>query len=119
MQDFWPFLLTAVTSIAASSGFWAYLQSKDKQKSATTRLLMGLAYDKITYLGMRYIERGWITRDEYDDFQKYFYDPYTEFGGNGMADRIMGELSKLPLRRRNIYQEIAEAREKQGDNDYE
>lgn len=78
---------------------------------------MGLAYDKITYLGLKYIERGWISKDEYEDFRKYFYDPYTEFGGNGMADRIMSEISKLPLQRRDISKEIARAKEKQGDAD--
>lgn len=117
MQEIWPFLATAVTSFAASSGFWAYLQSKDTHKSATTRLLMGLSYDKITHLGMKYIERGWISKDEYEDFQKYFYHPYTEFGGNGMADRIMAEVSKLPLRKLDISKEIARVKEKQGDVD--
>lgn len=117
MQELWPFLATAVTSVAASSGFWAYLQSKDKHRSSTTRLLMGLSYDKITNLGMKYIKRGWISKDEYEDFQKYFYGPYTDLGGNGMADRIMAEVSKLPLLKRNISKEIARAKENQGDVD--
>ena len=29
-------------------------------------MLIGLAHDRIIYLGMTYIERGYITQDEYE-----------------------------------------------------
>lgn len=29
-------------------------------------MLIGLAHDRIVYLGMSYIDRGWITQDEYE-----------------------------------------------------
>lgn len=60
---------------------------------------MGLAYDKLTYLGLKHIERGYIPGDEYEDFMKYLYEPYIELGGNGMASRVMDEVAKLPLRK--------------------
>lgn len=93
--------LTSVASVLASSGFWAYMQRKDTAKSDTTKLLMGLAYDRITYLGLGYIDRGWITRDEYEDLQRYFFSPYKSLGGNGTAERIMADVSRLPFRTRN------------------
>jgi hypothetical protein len=98
--------LASITSLAASSGFWAYLQSRDKTKTAVARLLMGLAYDKIMHLGVSYIERGWISKDEYEDFRKYLYEPYKDFGGNGVAERIMLEVSQLKIRSASRYSEI-------------
>lgn len=84
--------------LAASSGFWLYLKNRSSAKDATTRLLMGLAHDKITYFGMKYIDRGWVTKDEYEDLRRYFYEPYIELGGNGTAERIMAAMQQLPLR---------------------
>lgn len=90
--------LTIVGSVGASSGFWAYLQRRDTQKSATTQLLLGLAHDRIIFLGMKYLDRGWITKDEYEDFIKYLWNPYATFGGNGLAEKIMADVQKLPIR---------------------
>ena len=51
------------------------------------------------YLGMGYIERGWITQDEYENLYEYLYKPYEKMGGNGSAKRVMGEVDKLPIRK--------------------
>jgi hypothetical protein len=99
-------LLTNVFAIVASSGFWAYITSKDKRKDATTQLLMGLSYDKIVTLGMIYIQRGWITKDEYEDYRRYLFEPYKALGGNGVAEKIMDDVSKLPLRSMNKYSQM-------------
>lgn len=90
-------IISVIASVGASSGFWAWFSKKSDKKSATTQLLLGLAYDRIITLGMAHIQRGWITKDEYDDFVKYLYAPYKEFGGNGLSEKIMGEVSKLPF----------------------
>lgn len=58
---------------------------------------MGLALFRMTDMGAAYLQRGWITFDEFSDFQKYLYEPYKELGGNGAADRMMQALSALPL----------------------
>lgn len=50
------------------------------------------------YLGMRYIDRGWITQDEYENLNTYLYEPYMKLGGNGSALRVMQEVNKLPIR---------------------
>lgn len=89
---------TIIASVAASSGFWAYLQKKDSQKGATLKLLLGIAHDRIIFLGMSYVDRGWLTKDEYEDFYKYLYSPYSEFGGNGLAEKVFLEVQKLPIR---------------------
>ena len=54
--------------------------------------------DRIMYLGMRYIDRGWITQDEYENLNTYLYEPYKKLGGNGSALRVMQEVNKLPIR---------------------
>jgi hypothetical protein len=99
-------LVAIVVASMASTGFWAFVQGRTAKKSAVSRLLLGLAYDKITNLGMKYIDRGWITKDEYEDFRRYLYEPYKEFGGNGVGDRIMLAVSNLPLRSITIYPEV-------------
>jgi hypothetical protein len=71
---------------------------------------MGLAYDKITHLGMSYIERGWISKDEYEEFRKYLFDPYKDNGGNGVAEAIMNQVSQLPMRSPNKYSELLQVK---------
>ena len=98
-NDIVTIVVSAFSATLASSGFWAYIMARKEGKSASSRLLMGLAYDKIIWLGMAYLDKGSITKDEYEDFNKYLYEPYIELGGNGIAKRIMEEISKLPLSR--------------------
>lgn len=90
-------VITIVVSVIASGGFWSYLQRRENLKGATTQLLLGLAHDRIIFLGMAYIERGFVTKDEYEDFRKYLYDPYSQFGGNGLAEKVAAQVSNLPM----------------------
>lgn len=102
-----PWLQSVVTilcAVLASSGFWAFLQKRaerkaaeNKQTTVETQMLIGLAHDRIVYLGMVYIERGYITQDEYENLYEYLYKPYEKLGGNGSAKRIMTEVNKLPI----------------------
>lgn len=107
--------LVAAGSVVASSGFWAYVMRKTDRKDAATRLMMGLAYIEIVTLGANYIQRGSITREEYEDLRHYFYDPYIELGGNGVAARIMKAVEELPVTSRR-YAEMAEVRTREGEH---
>lgn len=98
MTEWLKMALTIVASVLASSGFWAYLQHKSESKDVRSQMLVGLAHDRITHLGLNYIERGWITKDEYENLHDYLYVPYHKMGGNGSAERIMKEVANLPLR---------------------
>lgn len=91
-------LVTVFVTVLASNGFWAVIQKKFDRYSTEKKLLVGLAHDRIIYVGEGFIARGWITYDEYEDFMKYLYMPYAEYGGNGAAERILDEVKKLPLR---------------------
>lgn len=88
---------TVLITLIGSAGFWSYLEARRAKKSASTRLLIGIAHDRITFLGMKYVEQGYITRDEYENLNDYLYEPYAEAGGNGSAKRVMEEVRKLPL----------------------
>lgn len=90
--------LQVVLAVFASSGLWAFLQSLLNRRSAKTKMILGLGHDRIICLCMRYINRGWITDDEYEDLEKYLYTPYIKMGGNGTAKRLMEEVGKLPIR---------------------
>ena len=61
-------------------------------------MLLGIAHDRIMYLGMKYIERGFITKDEYENLDVYLYSPYKKLGGNGACERVIDEVKRLPIR---------------------
>ena len=97
-MEFWFQLLLAVfSSVLASSGLWAYMTKRLEKKDVKTEMLIGLGHDRIMYLGMSYVERGWITSDEYENLYEYLYKPYEKMGGNGSAKRIMHEVDRLPI----------------------
>lgn len=101
-MDFWFQLVTTIVcSVLASSGLWAYLTKRMDRKDAKTDLLLGIAHEKILSLGMSYIERGYITRDEYENLHTYLYEPYRRVmkdGDTSAADRMIKEVDKLPIK---------------------
>lgn len=91
-------VVTIVTSVLASSGFWAFIQRYFDKNDTVKRLLIGIGHDRIMTLGLSYVQRGYITADEYENLHDYLYLPYVENGGNGSAKRLMAEVDKLPIR---------------------
>ncbi len=91
--------VTVFIGIIGSGGLWAYLQKKFSNNTAERQLLLGLAHDRIVTRGMSFIERGWISVDEYEDFIRYLWEPYSSFGGNGLAERVKKQVSELEVRR--------------------
>lgn len=98
-MNLWQSILTIVISIIGSSGLWAFIQAKQDKKDAKTRMLVGLAHDRILYLGESYINRGWITMDEYENLCDYLFDPYEKLGGNGSAKKVVDICKTLPIRK--------------------
>lgn len=98
MESWAQILLTILSSVLASSGLWAFILARLDRHSAEKQMLVGLGHDRIMFLGMRYIDRGWITQDEYENLSTYLYEPYKKLGGNGSAHKIMQEVDKLPIR---------------------
>lgn len=95
-------IVSIVGAVFASTGFWAFLtniiQNKKTKESAEGQMLKGLGHDRICYLGESYIQRGYITKDDYENLHDYLYLPYKKLGGNGTAEKIMKEVERLPLK---------------------
>lgn len=90
-------IITALTTILASTGFWSYLEKRRAKKSVATKLLIGLAHDRISNLANSFIYRGWITPDEFENLNDYLVVPYYELGGNGYINHLMLSVKELPL----------------------
>lgn len=91
-------LISAAAGVGGGTGFWGYLQTRSKKQSAEARLIKGLGYNAIISLGLAYIGRGWISKDEYEEIHTLLFEPYKEMGGNGVAERVMNEVGALPFR---------------------
>ena len=98
-----------VIAVLGSTGLWAcvstivqYLlkryEAKHGARTASDEMLRGLGHDRIIFLCSKYLDRGYITADEYEDLNNYLYKPYRELGGNGTAEKLMQEINKLPVK---------------------
>ena len=104
-------LIAGLTGSGGCSVILYLLQRCDKKKDSRTEedkqrdelmkrqsaMLLGLGHDRIVYLGGTYLERGYITQDEYENLHDYLYEPYLKLGGNGTAKKVMAEVEHLPL----------------------
>ena len=98
-MELWVQIIVPILSaLLASSGLWALVSKKIDKNDTERKMLVGLAHDRIVHLGMCYIERGYITQDEYENLHDYLYVPYEKMGGNGSAKHVMQEGDKLPTR---------------------
>ena len=102
MEPILQIVITAVCSVLASSGFWAFMTSRRDKHSATRDMLLGLGHDRIMALGTEYLERGNVTNDEYENLHDYLYKPYKELGGNGTAEHIVEQVGKLPMSAKKV-----------------
>lgn len=91
-------LITIIGSVFASSGLWTLILYKEKQKDIGLLMTRGMAHYHIIEEGQKFIDRGWITHEEYDDFMKYLANPYLESGSNGLAKKIIDAISDLPFK---------------------
>lgn len=96
-----------ITSLITSQGLWAHLSAKWQKDSAESELLRGLAHTRIMSLCEKYIDRGWITPEEYEDLITYLYHPYLELGGNGTVKKMVdNEINRLPIHHIEMNQDI-------------
>lgn len=69
-------IMTVICSVIASSGFWVFMTRYADKNDAKTEMPIGFGHDRIVNLGMTYIEREYIAKDEYENLQIYLYNPY-------------------------------------------
>jgi hypothetical protein len=101
MNNTTTIIVSVVCAVFASTGFWAFLtyvlQGKDTKETAEGQMLKGLAHDRICHLGKAYLKNGYIPHDDYQNLYVYLYLPYRNLGGNGLVEKIMKEVERLPL----------------------
>lgn len=90
-------IVTALGGVFSANGLWTFLSSKKSRNSDLTKMIVGLGHSRICELCKRYIIRGYITQDEYEDLIDYIYTPYKKLGGNGTAEKMVEEVEKLPM----------------------
>lgn len=106
-------VVSVLTAVLASGGLWSFLSKKQEirfeelerkrkeeaeaeaKNDVKTKLLVGLAHDRLIYLTNKYLEEGWINSDDYENLT-YMYIPYIQGGGNGTVKRNMEKVEKLP-----------------------
>lgn len=103
-------LITIVCAVIASSGFWAFVQSRTNRDDAESAMLRGLAHDRIVDLGNEYLSRGYILYSEYENLVDYLFKPYERLGGNGTAKHIIERVNALHMYHTHIEAKEARAR---------
>lgn len=114
------FISSIVLAIFASSGFFQLLmlmyQTREKEKerkrmeetekklisvkdfNALCRCVTGIAMFRIAREAKRYIDKGYVTSEEYHTLKHNLYEPYVALGGNGLATKFMQEVEELPMK---------------------
>lgn len=86
----------AVTAILGGSGVWAFIKSKTERNDSEDKLLLQVARNQLVSQGRFYLDRGYITMDEYEEYELE-YDIYSRLGGNGLARRVFKQVDELPI----------------------
>lgn len=86
----------AVTALLGGSGIWAWAKAKSERNDTEGRLLLQVAKNQLVYQGRKYLKRGYITMDEYGEYEAEF-KIYETLGGNGLARRVFKQVDDLPI----------------------
>ena len=82
-------MVTILCSVLGSSGIWGCLQYLFNRHNSDRDLVVGLAHVRITELALKYLDRGYIMKSEYDELYHYLFEPYRRAGGNGTCAELM------------------------------
>lgn len=85
-----------ITTLLGSSGIWMWAKTRSDRNNSEDQLLLDVAKNQLTVLGRSYLERGYITMDEYEEYEAE-YKLYSALGGNGLAKRVFKQVDELPM----------------------
>ena len=68
-----------------------------EQFDALCHCVTGIAMFRIAREAKRYIDKGYVTSEEYHTLKHNLYEPYIALGGNGLAVKFMEEVEELPM----------------------
>lgn len=86
----------AVTALLGSSGIWMWAKTRSEHNDTEDKLLLAVARTQLIGQGREYLKRGYITMDEYEEYEDH-YKLYSNLGGNGLARRIFEQVDELPM----------------------
>lgn len=90
-----------ITTLLGGSGVWAWAKSKSDHNDNSQALLLKVSKNQLIALGRKYLDRGYITMDEYEEYEAE-YGLYSAIGGNGLARRVFKQVNDLPIMPNNI-----------------
>ena len=82
-------------------GILAWAKRKVDHDGDIARLLLAVSRNQLISHGRTYLERGYITMDEYEEYEAE-YKIYSALGGNGLARRVFEQVDDLPMMPNNI-----------------
>ena len=85
-----------ITTVLSGPGIWAWAKTRTQRNDAEDKLLIQVAKNQLVSQGRDYLKRGYITMDEYEEYESE-YRVYTALGGNGLARRIFEQVDELPM----------------------
>lgn len=85
-----------VTTVLSGPGIWAWAKTRTQRNYSEDKLLLQVAKNQLVIQGREYLKRGYITMDEYEEYEAE-YQTYSDLGGNGLARRIFEQVDDLPM----------------------
>lgn len=97
---------TVLVAIVSSSAFATLLsfctqliRDRMKNKHGVAAGVKIILYDRIKWMGNKYLDRGYITSEELEDLVEMHRIYHDELIGNGFLDEIMKKVKALPLKK--------------------
>lgn len=85
-----------LTALLSSPGILAWVKSRKQRDNSIDKLLLQVAKNQLVSQGRKYLKRGYIMMDEYEEYESE-YQVYSALGGNGLARRIFEQVDELPM----------------------
>ena len=85
-----------ITTVLSGPGIWAWAKTRTQRNDSEDKLLLQVAKIQLVSQGRNYLKRGYITMDEYEEYESE-YKVYSDLGGNGLARRIFEQVDELPM----------------------
>lgn len=84
------------TTLLSTPGIWAWAKTRTTRNTSEINLLLQVSKNHLVTQGREYLNRGYITMDEYEEYESE-YQVYSSLGGNGLARRVFKQVDDLPI----------------------
>lgn len=81
---------------ALISGVFTLVKDKKNSTANLTEGVQIVLYDRIKWIGRKYLAEGRVSLEDYEDLCKMHKVYHDSLHGNGFLDNLMDEVGKLP-----------------------